>query len=398
MPPEVLAGQRADARSDQFSFSRRALRVPLREQAPFEPRARPERQQARGVSAQRRAQARDSRLPSRLRRALLARPASARPEDRFPDMDALLGALSAIRCVARLRSSPPALGLCLVVGALAGAQPHGGAQARRARDADACLSPVWNESRREARPPRVRGHEAALRGRGVAHERAAALRRMPRAGPRCAPRRARRRACAASSPRRRWACGWPAWTGRRARCRPRRGHAGDRRRQGRGERPGRRRDLPPLAMCADVEALRRPQRPPEAPARRARLDDLRSSLVRAQALLSVGKPALARDQATPLVAAPASSRIDRSRRRCSSCSATRSQTPETTRRPCEALQDAAIAAEVGRELRARGHRVPSTRDGRGPGPAPVRPGRALLFPRPRVPRAGRARRRDSRRS
>jgi tetratricopeptide (TPR) repeat protein/tRNA A-37 threonylcarbamoyl transferase component Bud32 len=90
MSPEQIRGESADHRSDQFSFCV-ALYEALYRQPPFVGDSLDELLRAIEKGAHREPP-RGSDVPAPLRRALV-RGLSAEPADRFPDMDALLGAL-----------------------------------------------------------------------------------------------------------------------------------------------------------------------------------------------------------------------------------------------------------------------------------------------------------------
>ena len=147
MAPEQLRGEEADARSDQFAFSV-ALFHALYGARPFAGETREEL--AANVQAGRvREDLVRPELPGRLRRALL-RGLSARPEDRFPCLEALLLELSPGPRVARRRWTLAGVAVLLVVGVLVAPlvmQRHrlalcGGAESR--------LAGVWDVDRKQS--------------------------------------------------------------------------------------------------------------------------------------------------------------------------------------------------------------------------------------------------------
>ncbi|MGH7295873.1 MAG: tetratricopeptide repeat protein [Polyangiaceae bacterium] len=110
-------------------------------------------------------------------------------------------------------------------------------------------------------------------------------------------------------------------------------------------------DLPSLSVCADVEGLRRPQRPPQDPAKRARLEEVRSALARARAVLAVGKFEAARDACAPLVAdARALGHRPLEAEALFVLGDAESDAGDYAS-AARSLQDAALAAEVGRDVR-----------------------------------------------
>jgi eukaryotic-like serine/threonine-protein kinase len=149
MSPEQFAGERGDARSDQFSFCV-ALWEGLFGQRPFV---------ADNLLALA-AAVTSGALPEAPRRsgvprwlvATLYRGLANRPEDRFPTMDALLAALERGQTRARLRRALAAVaGVAMCVVAVLGIQ-----QMQRARAADGCdeagarIGELWHPERRNA--------------------------------------------------------------------------------------------------------------------------------------------------------------------------------------------------------------------------------------------------------
>ena len=164
MAPELLRGERADTRSDQFSFCVTLWEALYGERPSFgDPTSTVE-------SPPRRAKW----VPAWLRRAC-ERGLASEPRDRWPSMNALLDELARARSKLRRRAAGVALGLCGL--ALAGSA--GWQRAERARQQLACeragaeISAVWN--------PRVRADLAqALRATGVANAEATIERLLPR--------------------------------------------------------------------------------------------------------------------------------------------------------------------------------------------------------------------------
>lgn len=144
MAPEQLRGQGVDALSDQFSFCV-ALYEALHGVRPFEGNSI--QALRRSTSEGRvRAPARETKLPARVRRAVL-RGLRARPEERFPSMEALLAVLtpSTLRVRTWLATAVLALGLLGVAVDYALSHRH---EVRCAQEADK-LAAAWSPERRE---------------------------------------------------------------------------------------------------------------------------------------------------------------------------------------------------------------------------------------------------------
>lgn len=92
MAPEQLQGRRADTRADQFAFCV-ALHWALYGTPPTLDRLRPEHARVVVASAPRSPSASGGDAPPEWLREAIARGLAARPEDRYPDMHALLAAL-----------------------------------------------------------------------------------------------------------------------------------------------------------------------------------------------------------------------------------------------------------------------------------------------------------------
>ncbi|MCP3141101.1 tetratricopeptide repeat protein [Pyxidicoccus xibeiensis] len=144
MAPEQLQGHGVDALSDQFSFCV-ALYEALHGVRPFEGRNLEELGRA-AREGRVRAPVREAKVPARVRRAVL-RGLRAKPEERFPSMDALLAELVPrawnIRTWVATSAAAASL-LGLTVGYVV-AQRH---EARCEQDAEK-LTTVWNPERRE---------------------------------------------------------------------------------------------------------------------------------------------------------------------------------------------------------------------------------------------------------
>ncbi|HSF40994.1 MAG TPA: serine/threonine-protein kinase [Thermoanaerobaculia bacterium] len=139
MAPEQLRGERADARSDQFSFCV-ALWEALYGERPFAGVAA--RGEVREVPA-------GSRVPDRIRQALL-RGLSADPALRYPALEELLDHLARNPEAARRRWLAAGAAVLAVGGVFAGL---GYLQAQRGQlcsGGEAKLAPVWNAERKEA--------------------------------------------------------------------------------------------------------------------------------------------------------------------------------------------------------------------------------------------------------
>ncbi|MCY1015138.1 tetratricopeptide repeat protein [Pyxidicoccus sp. MSG2] len=144
MAPEQQQGHGVDARSDQFSFCV-ALFEALHGVRPFEGHSLEELARA-AREGRVRAPERESKVPARVRRAVL-RGLRARPEERFPSMDALLAELAprALRIRTWMAASAAAASL---VGLTVGYVVAHRDEARCAQEADK-LTTVWSPERRE---------------------------------------------------------------------------------------------------------------------------------------------------------------------------------------------------------------------------------------------------------
>jgi serine/threonine protein kinase/tetratricopeptide (TPR) repeat protein len=147
MSPEQFDGGLADARSDQFSFCV-ALYEALSGERPFEGRSYAELELAVGKGEVTR-HGTFHALPRPLRSALL-RGLQVDPNDRFPDMEALIRALSPASKTSRWM--PAILGGCVALGVgvfgfSVGSQQH---DATPCDDDVDALAQLWSEPRREA--------------------------------------------------------------------------------------------------------------------------------------------------------------------------------------------------------------------------------------------------------
>jgi tetratricopeptide (TPR) repeat protein/tRNA A-37 threonylcarbamoyl transferase component Bud32 len=144
MAPEQLHGQGVDALSDQFSFCV-SLYEALYGELPFEGSGVVELR--RSVNEGRvRAPPRETKVPARVRRVVL-RGLRARPEERFPSMEALLAALAPASRRVLIRVAATAAAACLLGAAVA----YGVAdrnEARCAQEEDK-LAAAWSPERRE---------------------------------------------------------------------------------------------------------------------------------------------------------------------------------------------------------------------------------------------------------
>jgi eukaryotic-like serine/threonine-protein kinase len=145
MSPEQLAGERADARSDQFAFCVAAWEA-LYGQRPFAG-GTPAALSLAVLEGRRRTPPRDRDVPQRIRRAL-ERGLEARPTDRFPSMDALLDALGTdpARRWKRLGWGASA-GLVLASAIVGGT--FFGREHQVCHGASAKLAGVWDDERRQ---------------------------------------------------------------------------------------------------------------------------------------------------------------------------------------------------------------------------------------------------------
>ncbi|QSQ19819.1 tetratricopeptide repeat protein [Pyxidicoccus parkwayensis] len=144
LAPELLQGQRADARSDEFSFCV-ALYEALFGVRPFQGETL--RELAQAIQQGRvHAPGREVKVPSRVRRAVL-RGLRAEPSERFPSMESLLAALTPPprRMLARVLSAAAVAG---VLGALAayGLAHRRGAGCEQEVEK---LAAAWGPARRE---------------------------------------------------------------------------------------------------------------------------------------------------------------------------------------------------------------------------------------------------------
>ncbi|NBD08271.1 tetratricopeptide repeat protein [Corallococcus sp. c25j21] len=145
LAPELVRGQRADARSDEFSFCV-ALHEALFGGRPFQGETLKELVQA-AQQGRLSPPKRDVKIPTRIRRAVL-RGLSAKPEERFPSMHALLAALAPrpVRWLARIMATMAVAGL---IGTLAA---YGTTAQRReascAQEAEK-VAVAWSAARRE---------------------------------------------------------------------------------------------------------------------------------------------------------------------------------------------------------------------------------------------------------
>ena len=143
LAPELMQGQRADARSDEFSFCV-ALHEALFGSRPFQGETLKELGQA-ARQGRLNPPKREVNVPTRIRRAVL-RGLSARPEDRFPTLQALLAALA----------PPPrrrmlTWGVATATGLLGILATYGVTQRREARCEQEVekLAAAWSPERRE---------------------------------------------------------------------------------------------------------------------------------------------------------------------------------------------------------------------------------------------------------
>jgi len=153
MAPEQYLGQSVDARSDQFSFCV-ALWEACNGERPFKGETLGE--VAHSVTkGETRPWPPKSPVPARVRRAL-ARGLARRPDDRFPDMDALLGELVPPNRTRPLLLAGAAVSL-VALGAAATGLGLGGSDEVSCAAAAAALDEVWNEPRRTGVTGKLRG-------------------------------------------------------------------------------------------------------------------------------------------------------------------------------------------------------------------------------------------------
>jgi tetratricopeptide (TPR) repeat protein/predicted Ser/Thr protein kinase len=147
MAPEQLAGEQADARSDQFAFCV-ALYEALYGERPFA--AQDAGELAASIAAGRvRRPPRGSRVPAWLREVLL-RGLAADPQARFVSMDALLAALARDPARVRRRWLRAAAALAVIAVVAVSVLRARTQQSRMCGRATQKLAGVWDESRRRA--------------------------------------------------------------------------------------------------------------------------------------------------------------------------------------------------------------------------------------------------------
>jgi tetratricopeptide (TPR) repeat protein len=147
MAPEQLAGRTPDARSDQFSFCV-ALYEALYGERPFAGDTIGELAEAIEHGSVREPPKKAS-VPAFLRRSLL-RGLAARPEDRFPSMDALLSALGKDPAAARRRAAVAAVTMVSVAALSAGGYHLQHARSAVCSGATLKLGGIWDPPRKAA--------------------------------------------------------------------------------------------------------------------------------------------------------------------------------------------------------------------------------------------------------
>ena len=303
MAPEQFPGGSPDARSDQFAFCV-ALYEALYRVHPF---AATLETGAPSVLGELPARPPDAEVPRPIF-AILTRGMAREPAARHQDMSVLLGELGAAMPTARRGVALAGAGVAGLIGLAALLFATGGDERDRCASADQPAATLWG-------PDARRQVEAAFRTAGTPGG-AAAFARVDRAmNARVDRIRAMRRdACVASEVRHQES---PALFDRRIQCLDRRARevasftavfAGAPERAVMDRAVEAAVALPPVAVCADRDALLAAVPPPDDPAVRARVAGVESALARVDALERAGsyQPALTLAQQ----AASAAERLD----------------------------------------------------------------------------------------
>ncbi|HYG61187.1 MAG TPA: serine/threonine-protein kinase [Thermoanaerobaculia bacterium] len=304
MAPELFRGERADARSDQFSFCT-ALWEALYSERPFDGGDARELAEAYARGAAPEPPAR-TEVPAWLRQ-VLQRGLSLDPAARYPSMDELLRELDRDPVAARRRWSRAAAVAAVSCLAVAGVAQWGWSRAQLCRGGEDSLARVWNDEARGA-------GRAAFRATGLPFAEGAwtgAERLLDR-----------------------YARDWTRLHRESCEATRRRGEQSeellDRRMACLDQRLGELRALSALfaradagvvekaeratnrlvdpAVCSDVEALTARVPLPREPERRARVEELQARLAEAKVLSDAGKEREALARLRPLVAAARSTR------------------------------------------------------------------------------------------
>ena len=298
MAPELMSGQAAGVASDIFSFCV-SLYEALHGERPFagaslaDLRAAIARGELRKVPA-------GKRVPAWLRRAL-AKGLRARPEERWPSMEALLATLSKDPAVTARRAVFGGAAVALLVAAAVAAHASVQRRAQLCRGAGEQLAKSWGEERRQAvhraflalavpyAESAWAGVERALGARGAAW---VAM---------------RTEACEATRLRGEQS---EELLDLRMQCLDQELQTQDalvalfadpdKKLLQRAVQAAE--SLPPLTRCANAEQLRSPDRSPTDPASRAKVEEVRAALARSSALFAAGRYKAALELALPAAA------------------------------------------------------------------------------------------------
>ena len=312
MAPEQFRAERADARTDQFSFCV-SLYEALYGERPFAGDSLAALIEAVGRRAACASRRHGCRVPAWLRKVRAARPLGQTPRIASPSMDGPArrarprsGAAAPARAARRrpggvlLAGAPSASARCRHRARRCAADA--GAEARRRSGSAPESDANAPHPRRDAFAPRSSRPEPGSRATsGSARPRSSTA--TPSAGPRCTRTRARRRTCAASNPRRCWICAWTASTAIATSLRALTDVFATADADSGRQRDGRARmRCPTSSRCADVAVLRAVLPPPRDSAVRRQVARLRQRAAEARALGDAGRWKDGLAKARPLLA------------------------------------------------------------------------------------------------